>query len=362
MDFNEENEHEEFKDLATVALVSVMVGKVVYYYENHMVKEPCRDSIYQGHRFIMDVLNGHFIRRPELFRMEKHVFLRLAKELRQRNLLDDSREVSVEEQSATFLMTIAHNERNRILQERFQHSGETISCRFNTVLKALARFSMSIIVPPSFEEIASYIHNNNKYWPHFKFTFIWAGYGKELLMIIAYLMKLLTSPSLKSPMPPKGKYYVVDAGYPNMSGFLAPYKGVRYHVKQFQRGRRASGPKEFFNHTHSSLRNIIERCFREWKSPWPILKKMASFPFQTQRLIVVASMALHSYIRQEAIADEIFRLYDEDESYFSGTEETEIDLDEDENHNGSYKAMNRQQSEEMDLIRDAIADSICQGS
>ncbi|XP_025822761.1 paraneoplastic antigen Ma6E-like [Panicum hallii] len=27
------------------------------------------------------------------------------------------------------------------------------------------------------------------------------------------------------PHPPKGKYYVVDAGYPNRPGYLAPYKG-----------------------------------------------------------------------------------------------------------------------------------------
>ncbi|KAG8388078.1 hypothetical protein BUALT_Bualt02G0087700 [Buddleja alternifolia] len=214
MDFDEENEHEEFKDLVAVALVSVMVGKVVYYYENHMVKKPCRDSIYRGHRFIMDVLNGHSIRCPELFRMEKHVFLPLAKELRQRNLLEDSREV-------------------------------------NTMLLML---------------------------------------GIQICLDFWHLTK------------------------------------------------------------------------GAWKSRWPILKKTASFPFQTQRLIVVVSMALHNYIRQEAIADEIFRRHDEDEGYFSGSEETETDLDEDENDNGSYEAMNRQQSEEMALIHDAIADSICQGS
>ncbi|GFP95360.1 hypothetical protein PHJA_001680300 [Phtheirospermum japonicum] len=100
--------------------------------------------------------------------MGKHVFLRLTNDLRQRSLLKDSREVSVEEQLATFLMTIYHDERNRMLQEPFQHSGETISHHFNTVLKALVNFYMSIIVAPSFENIPCYIRNNPKYWPHFK--------------------------------------------------------------------------------------------------------------------------------------------------------------------------------------------------
>jgi hypothetical protein len=26
-----------------------------------------------------------------------------------------------------------------------------------------------------------------------------------------------------------GKYYLVDAGYPNEYGYLGPYKGERYH-------------------------------------------------------------------------------------------------------------------------------------
>ena len=94
-----------------------------------MVKEPCRDSSYRGHH----------IRRHELFRMEKHVFLHLVKVLIERNLLEDNRGVTVEEQLAIFLMTIGHNETNRNLQERFQHSGETISRHFNS-LKSFGNF------------------------------------------------------------------------------------------------------------------------------------------------------------------------------------------------------------------------------
>ncbi|KAI3457328.1 hypothetical protein Pfo_013991 [Paulownia fortunei] len=165
-------------------------------------------------------------------------------------------------------------------------------------------------------------------------------------------------PTLKFPMPPIGKYYVVDAGYPNMPGFLAPYKWTCYHLEQFRRGQRASGPKELFNHSHSSLRNIIEHYFGVLKSRWSILKKMVKFSFETQRLIVVALMALHNYIRQEAIADEEFKRYDEDEDYFSGNEETEVDLEEYDDE--SYEIVNEQQSQEMTIVRDAIADFIYQ--
>jgi hypothetical protein len=30
-----------------------------------------------------------------------------------------------------------------------------------------------------------------------------------------------------------GKYYVVDVGYPNRPGYLAPYKGERYHLPEY---------------------------------------------------------------------------------------------------------------------------------
>jgi hypothetical protein len=34
-----------------------------------------------------------------------------------------------------------------------------------------------------------------------------------------------------------GKYDLVDFGYPNKKGFLAPYRGQRYHIPEFQGGR-----------------------------------------------------------------------------------------------------------------------------
>jgi hypothetical protein len=52
----------------------------------------------------------------------------------------------------------------------------------------------------------------------------------------------------------------MDSGYPNKKGYLAPYKGVKYHLLEFKVAR-ASGKKEVFNQLHSSLRNVIEHSF-----------------------------------------------------------------------------------------------------
>ncbi|MFQ6667779.1 hypothetical protein Gotur_033681, partial [Gossypium turneri] len=60
---------------------------------------------------------------------------------------------------------------------------------------------------------------------------------------------------------PHGCYYLVDAGYTNCEGFLAPFRGQRYHLNEWHQGYQPSTLEEFFNMKHASARNVIERCF-----------------------------------------------------------------------------------------------------
>jgi hypothetical protein len=53
----------------------------------------------------------------------------------------------------------------------------------------------------------------------------------------------------------------VDAGYPNCPGYLAPYKGERFHIPEWHRGEEPNTPTERFNRAHSSIRNVIEWSF-----------------------------------------------------------------------------------------------------
>lgn len=59
------------------------------------------------------------------------------------------------------------------------------------------------------------------------------------------------------------KYYIVGSDTQIcLINFLASYRGERYHLRDYRgRGRQQRGPQEFSNHRHSSLRNVIERCF-----------------------------------------------------------------------------------------------------
>jgi len=81
--------------------------------------------------------------------MEVHVFHALVQKLRDKQLLADTRAVSVEEQVAIFLYALAKNASNETLQDEFQHSGETISRHFGAVLDAVTQLTCIYIRPPS---------------------------------------------------------------------------------------------------------------------------------------------------------------------------------------------------------------------
>ena len=107
-----------------------------------------------------------------------------------------------------------------------------------------------------------------------------------------------------------GKYYLVDSGYPNCPGYLAPYKGTKYHLPEYQDGPEPEGKKEIFNYAHSSHRNVIERSFDVLKMKWQILSTMTSYATDKQTKIIIACMALHNFIRMSGILDKDFDLCD----------------------------------------------------
>ncbi|PPD68271.1 hypothetical protein GOBAR_DD34850 [Gossypium barbadense] len=55
---------------------------------------------------------------------------------------------------------------------------------------------------------------------------------------------------------PYGCYYLVDAGYTNCEGFLAPFRGQRYHLNEWRQGYQPSSPQEFFNMKHAAARTF----------------------------------------------------------------------------------------------------------
>ncbi|KAF2283133.1 hypothetical protein GH714_043463 [Hevea brasiliensis] len=336
-------------ELDEMELVAAAAG---YYYYNSINRQPRCSSSPSGSGFMTEVLEGHDDLCREMFRMDKRVFHKLCNNLRQRGMLRDTAGVMIEEQLAIFLNIIGHNERNRVIQERFQHSGETISRHFNNVLKAIKSLSREFLQPPPITTPTE-ILCNSRFYPYFKdcigvidgmhipahvpakdqsrfrnrkgvlsqnvlaactfdlqFIFIYPGWEGSAVDS-RVLRAVLDDPDQNFPHIPEGKYYLVDTGYSNMEGFIAPYLGVRYHLHEFRGANQLPrNAGELFNHRHSSLRNVIQRSFSVLKTRFPILKLAPQYGFHIQRDIVLAACVLHNYIRREERNDWLFASID----------------------------------------------------
>lgn len=99
-------------------------------------------------------------------------------------------------------------------------------------------------------------------------------------------------------------YYLCDNGYTNCDGFLAPYRNVRYHLKEWGTGNSAPrNAKELFNMRHASARNVIERAWGILKTRWAILRSASYYPVQTLSRIIFACALLHNFVRMNMAYD-----------------------------------------------------------
>ncbi|GAV68136.1 LOW QUALITY PROTEIN: DDE_4 domain-containing protein [Cephalotus follicularis] len=283
-------------------------------------------------------------------RMSREAYVRLCTHFRHKLWLHDSRHVSVEEKMVMFLTIIGHNERYVVIKRRFQHSSQTIHKYFHEVLAAMMTFAREMIVPSTFDPNPDNSGAHKSLRRIFKgavgsldgtlvhaiipssqqtvyrgkgkgkcyqnvlgicdfntiFTFVYAGWEGVAhdSMVLTEVMAALSN---NFPFPPPSKYYICDVAYTNTRGFMAP---VRYWLEDFRR-RRAMTKEEKFNHAHAKLRNVIERAYGVLKARFPILDKMAPYPFNVQRNVVIACFAVNNFIRKEKINDELFAQYEE---------------------------------------------------
>ena len=102
-----------------------------------------------------------------MLRLNRACFFRFCNLFRDRGLLQDTIHMCVEQQVAMFLNTVGHNLRNRLVGTNYDRSGETISCYFNKVLRAIGELRVELIRPPSLQTPAK-IAGNPRWDPYFK--------------------------------------------------------------------------------------------------------------------------------------------------------------------------------------------------
>ncbi|CAH9106807.1 unnamed protein product [Cuscuta europaea] len=132
-------------------------------------------------------------------------------------------------------------------------------------------------------------------------------------------------------------------------GFLAPYHGESYHLKDFRCQGQIRNKQALFNYQHSSLRNVIERCFVVLKERFPILDIPRGYPLRRQVQISIACCALHNFIRMQDRNDRLFMEYEEEDMIFNKATST--------HENGSLK-FDMSQQQRMHEIQESIANEI----
>ncbi|XP_027177992.1 protein ALP1-like [Coffea eugenioides] len=247
--------------------------------------------------------------------------------------LDNVLIVGVHESAALTLMCLSHDERHRVLAERFQHSMETIDRHVRRVLRVLVRLGRDLVRPRNVDDTHPRILNNGLLIPWFqdcvgaldgthvsawcraevreRFRNWYADLSQNVLAACDHDMRFVfvrvgwegsahDARILQETLLDPGKYYAVDAAYRNMPGFMAPFRVVwgTHHER---------AAKALFNRRHASVRNIIELTFGVLKKHFPILKgSMQNYLIAMQNNIVLACCVLHNFMRDYVPNDEYF--------------------------------------------------------
>ncbi|KAL5538680.1 hypothetical protein UlMin_044123 [Ulmus minor] len=124
-----------------------------------------------------------------------------------------------------------------------------------------------------------------------------------------------------------GKYYLVDSGYSNKTGFLVSFRNIPYHLSDaWRRAKRINCSTELFNYRHALLRNCIERCFGVLKARFPILQYMTNFALIRQREIAMCCCVLHNFIKLHNQGDSLFNRYGVDGVMLPSDSDSEDDV------------------------------------
>ncbi|KAL5576094.1 hypothetical protein UlMin_017793 [Ulmus minor] len=294
-----------------------------------------------------------------------------------------------------FLIAVGHCDSTRRSGYKWRHSTETVSRHFNNICSHIVCLAPQLIGPPDFDNIPPVIANNSKYFSYFrdcvgaingthipciveanlqadyrnrkgftsqnvlavvdfdmKFTYVVAGWEGSI-HDSRVLRDTMSDPAFSFPTPPGEKYFLVDSGYTNRRGFLAPYRGTNYHLHD---RRRLGGDrkKELFNYRHASLRNAVERTFGIWKSRFRILRVVPQYPLRTQRDIIIACAVVHNFLMMSSDVDVSLTAEEDDHD--------EDDMEQGGDNIGQDGAPSTQQDEghqtEMGRFRDALTESM----
>ena len=154
----------DFQEHAILQSVSEYTSKL-------FCKKPCRTSPLSGEEYIQELVQTAYPRQClEVLRMPLEILRKLELWLASYTSLRKSRKnMSITQKPAMLLQIVGEGASNRTVQERFQHSGETVSSVFLEILEVLLVLHKKTVHQPTKKEpLAVRIAEDTKYNPYFK--------------------------------------------------------------------------------------------------------------------------------------------------------------------------------------------------
>lgn len=299
--------------------------------------EAKRTRYRSGAEWICEVLEDDRGQGYVKLRIEPHILREFSQYVRSKHLLRNTRGVSVEEQIGMFVYMLSRNANFDQLSDRFERSRETIHRHIKACFDAIVSLKGDFVKHPgtkthweilsdphfgpyfencigaidgihvpltiSDREAAPYRNREGSLTQNvmlacdFDFNFVHVSSGREGSASDAEVLYSATESGFQVP---RGKYYLVDGGYPNTPSFLAPYSGVPYHIEELeQRSCHARDYKELFNLRHAHLHNHVKNAIGLLKMRFPVLKVATSYRLETQLKIPAAAVVLHNIIQRQ---------------------------------------------------------------
>ncbi|KAJ8774298.1 hypothetical protein K2173_009729 [Erythroxylum novogranatense] len=220
-------------------------------------------NFYANRDYLRRILHDNDESCISMVRMNRQAFFKLCEMLESMGGLKTTKNMLIDEQVGIFLHIIAHHVKNRVIGRNFRRSGETVSRCFHNVLNAVMHLQELLFKKP--EPIPTNSLDHRWRWfknclgaldgtyirvnvpikdkarfrtrkgdiatnmlgvctPNMQFVYVLPGWEGSVADGRVLRDAITRRHGLKVP---HGCYYLVDAGYTNCEGFLAPFRGQR---------------------------------------------------------------------------------------------------------------------------------------
>ncbi|KAH9092247.1 hypothetical protein LEN26_018578 [Aphanomyces euteiches] len=276
-----------------------------YHYIAHVKKSPKRVSVLTGSAWVQELLSGNDDRFEEVARMPKDVFMALVKELLEQGQLKPTKQVSANEQVAIWNVHPDTTRRCSIAPtcpRQLKVFPFFANCRM-----AVDGTHIPVSVPT--KDVKAYqgrkgVTQNVLAACDFNmvFTYVLAGWEGS-----AGDGRIYADALEKGYVLSDMKYDIMDAGFALTLKCLTPYRGMRYHLKEYGQGsQKPRSKEELFNLRHAMLRNVVERIFGVLKKRFPVMSSPVEYDIGFQVDMVLSLCTVHNFIRLHGCTNDIY--------------------------------------------------------